>query len=411
MKGTWLRILGLLVFVAALAGGGGWWMMRSQGGSAPVAPAQPAAAETTANADSNSKPLPAMNRDVLTLPGVIEPYESVPVSAKLTANIASMKVRDGSLVTKGQLLCVLDDTELRQEIDAARLVLMEARETLRRARETHATDVERKQVALSAAQRELESYRADSEAQIEQAQATLKRAEGEVKRYETLYQASAVSEEQVRLKREAAEDARRAVDQRQAATEAGLASRQRALEQAQLDARQEQVSDKDITAYELAVTNAQAEFGERERKMADTRIAAPVGGTVRFISRTRTTAMIASQSAEVLGPGVRVYEGDPFLEIATTELACVRIEVDETDIGRLRIGMKASITGDAFNGRELAGRVSEIQTSGLKAGQGVTLFPVTVLITSPLKGVRMGMTADVTIRLASNQDAAGVGER
>jgi HlyD family secretion protein len=130
-------------------------------------------------------------------------------------------------------------------------------------------------------------------------------------------------------------------------------------------------------------------------------VTAPIGGTVRIIPRTRTSAMVpSSQSAEVLGPGVRVYEGDPFLEIATTEQACVRIEVDETDIGRLHVGMKAKISGDAFGDRELEGEVAEIQIAGRRAGQGVSLFPVTVLITSPLEGVRMGMTADVTIRLA-----------
>jgi multidrug efflux pump subunit AcrA (membrane-fusion protein) len=133
-------------------------------------------------------------------------------------------------------------------------------------------------------------------------------------------------------------------------------------------------------------------------------VVAPVSGTVRFIPRTRTSSMMATgQSAEVLGPGVRVYEGDPFLEIATTERACVRVDVDETDIRRLHIGMKAKITGDAFAGRELEGEISEIQIAGKKAGQGVTLFPVTVRIISPLQGVRMGMTADVTTKLAEGE--------
>jgi multidrug resistance efflux pump len=117
--------------------------------------------------------------------------------------------------------------------------------------------------------------------------------------------------------------------------------------------------------------------------------------------------MTTGQSAEVLGPGVRVYEGDPFLEIATTERACVRVDVDETDIRRLHVGVPAKITGDAFAGRELEGEVSEIQIAGRQAGQGVTLFPVTVRITSPLKEVRMGMTADVTIRLAKESEEGG----
>jgi len=402
----WLRVLGLIFLVIATAAMGGWWLMRGQTGPAPTAALAEAPKGDTAAA--KEQVLPKIDKDALTLPGIVEPYESVPVSARITANIASMKVRDGSLVTKGQLLCVLDDIELRQEIDAARLALMQAQETRRRSKETHAIDLERKRVALAAAQTDLASFRTESSAQVQQAEAALRRAETEVRRYQKLYESKAISEEQLRLKRDAAEDAQTALDQKKAAVEAGIASRQKALEQAQLETGQELVSEKDIKAAELAATNAQDELDERERKTADIRILAPVGGTVHFIPRTRTTAMVVTgPSAEVLGPGVRVYEGDPFLEIATTELACVRIEVDETDIGRLRIGMPANITGDAFARRELVGRISEIQTSGRKAGQGVTLFPVTVFISSPLKDVRMGMTADVMIRFEGSQSVEG----
>jgi HlyD family secretion protein len=397
MRATWLRILGLLVFVVVLAGAGGWYMMRQ----AAPAPAAVSPKSTSAPAEETTPP-PKIDRNTLVLPGVIEPYESVPVSPKLTASIASLKVRDGTMVAKGQLLCVLDDEELTRAIDAARLAYMSAQETLRRARETHATDAPRKEIALSTAQRDLDSFQADSQLQLDQAEAALRRAEREAADQEALYQAKAVSADQVRLKQEAAEDAKRALDQRRVAVDAGLAARRKAVEQARLDAQTEAVSQKDVKAAELAVANAQAELEARQRRLADLRVVAPVSGTVRFIPRTRTTSMMAaSQSAEVLGPGVRVYEGDPFLEIATTERACVRVDVDETDIRRIYVGMKARITGDAFPDRELEGRVSEIQIAGKSAGQGVTLFPVTILITSPLEGVRMGMTADVTIRLAA----------
>ena len=412
MRGMWLRVFGLIVFVVALAVVGGWWILRGQTGQVPTAGRAEALETDSGDVSPKPAPPPKIDPDTLTLPGIVEPYESVPVSSKITANIASMKVRDGGMVAKGQLLCVLDDTELRQEVDAARLALMQAGETLRRSKETHDTDLERKRVALSAAQTELDSCRAESQLQLQQAEATLRRAEREMQHYEKLYEAKAISEEQVRLKREAVEDAQRAIEQRKAEAEAGLAVRQKALEQAQLEAAQEAVSDKDIAAAELAVANAQAELEERQRKMTDIHVLAPVGGTVRFIPRTRTSSMTATgQSAEVLGPGVRVYEGDPFLEIATTEQACVRIAVDETDIGRLHIGMPAKITGDAFARRELVGTISEIQTAGRSAGQGVTLFPVTVLISSALKEVRMGMTADVTIKLSRSDSKEGTDGR
>jgi len=166
-----------------------------------------------------------------------------------------------------------------------------------------------------------------------------------------------------------------------------------------MDAETEQVSAQDLEAMRLQMRNAQTELATRQARLSDTRITAPISGTVRVIARGRSTSMIAGEGSDVLGPGVMVYEGDPFLEIATTERACIRLEVDETDVGRLWVGMPAKITGDAFAGKELRGEVATIQTSGRKAGEGVSLFPVTVLITSPLQGVRMGMTADVTIDL------------
>ena len=176
------------------------------------------------------------------------------------------------------------------------------------------------------------------------------------------------------------------------------------MAQAQLDAGTQSVSEKSLQAARLGISKAQAELAERRRKLADTRVVAPIGGTIHIISRTRSSSMSASgPSSEVLGPGVRVFEGDPFLEIATTERACVRIDVDETDIGRITRGTPATITGDAFPGVRLKGEVTEIQTSGKKAGQGVSLFPVTVLITSPLRGVHMGMTADVGLALGARE--------
>jgi HlyD family secretion protein len=409
MRGTWFRILGLLVFVAALAGVGGWWLMRGQGGATPAVKATATANTTAGQPPPNTRPA---RGDVLTLPGVIEPFEAIPVSANLTAAISRLLVRDGSGVSKGQLLCVLDDVELRRQIDSARLVCLQAEETLRSARQRRATEQESKRLSLTRAQRDFEDYRAESALQLQTAETAGARAQRELTEAEALYQAKAVSAEDVRAKREALEDAERALELTKTSTAAGLASREKALAQVQLEAQDESISEQEIQAYQMGVNNSREELADRQRRLADTQVLAPIGGTVRIIPRTRTSAMTPTgQSAEVLGPGVRVFEGDPFLEIATTEQACMRVEVDETDVARLRLGLPAKITGDAFPGRELKGEVITIQTSGRKAGEGVSLFPVTVLITSPLQGVRMGMTGDVTIDLSKAAQSTEKGER
>ena len=88
----WFRVVGLIVVVIVIAAMGGWWLMRGQTGAAPAA-ALPEASKS-GDAAAEKQTLPKIDKDALTLPGIIEPYESVPVSAKLTANIAAMKVRD-----------------------------------------------------------------------------------------------------------------------------------------------------------------------------------------------------------------------------------------------------------------------------------------------------------------------------
>ena len=404
MKGAWLRILCLFIFIALIAVGGGWWIMRGQMEGAPPPP--PPANNTNSSPASSNKVAQTSIRtnEVLTLPGVIEPFEAVPVSANLTANIGRLLVRDGSTVQAGQMICSLDDIDIHKQIDAAQLVYLQAQETLSNARQRRATDSGTKRLALLRAQQELDNYRGESKLQLQKAQATLSRAQQTLADSEALYQAKAVSADEVRTKREAVEDAQAALALTQSSINAGIELRQKTLEQTKLEGKIEAVSAQDIQAYQLALANAQQELAERRRRLADVRVMAPISGTVRIIPRTRTSAAAPTgQSAEVLGPGVKVYDGDPFLEIATTEQACIRIDVDETDIGRLWAGMPAKISGDAFSGKELTGEIATIQTSGKKAGEGVSLFPVTVKITSPLAGVRMGMTADVSIDLTTKQ--------
>jgi multidrug resistance efflux pump len=319
------------------------------------------------------------NTDSINLPSVIEPFEIVPVSAKLTAGIASLHVRDGDTVHKGQMLCTLDDSEIRRGIDAARMGLLQAEGTLNSALRGREIAARRREIGLAQARQDIETARRQDELQLQKAEDALQRAEGP-----------------------AVGDARRALELLKVTQAAGAATRKRTLEQAELDAQAESVTAQSIEADRLAVRNAQAALLEAQKKLSDARVVAPIGGTVQVIARNRTSSMGAGgQSAQELGSGVRVYEGDPFLEIATTEQGCCRIDVDETDVAKLHVGMKAEVTGDAFAGIKLHGEVVTVGDSGRKVGEGVSVFPVTVLITSPLKGTRMGMTSDVAIDLRS----------
>jgi multidrug efflux pump subunit AcrA (membrane-fusion protein) len=395
MKGTWLRIIMLLIFVGGVAMTGGWLVLR---GDTPELP-KIAADEPPAIEESRPQDIPVPDTNSITLSSIIEPFEAIPISARITANISGLSVRDGSTVRKGQLLCILDDTEIRRDIDSARLSLLRAENALDSARRTRDSSSKTASLALTQARQNLSAAQTKNSLEMQEAQDLLSRAKRELSDYEILLKAKAVSADDVIKKREAVEDAKRTLDLLSASQSADIEAKLKAVEKAELDVENECVSGKDIEACQKAVSNAQEELADRRNLLADTRITAPIGGAVRIIPRTKTSSSTATgQSAEKLGPGVRIYEGDPFLEIVT-EQACCRVEVDETDVARLRVGTPASISGDGFGRQKLSGKVAEILASGRKAAEGISLFPVTILITSPMHGARMGMTADVTVDL------------
>jgi multidrug efflux pump subunit AcrA (membrane-fusion protein) len=55
-----------------------------------------------------------------------------------------------------------------------------------------------------------------------------------------------------------------------------------------------------------------------------------------------------------------VPPGDPLYTIADSSNLFVRAEVDESDAGKVKIGMPATITSDAFPGRKITGNINKI---------------------------------------------------
>jgi HlyD family secretion protein len=69
-------------------------------------------------------------------------------------------------------------------------------------------------------------------------------------------------------------------------------------------------------------------------------------------------------------------------------------KVPESDVGRLQVGMPASVRVDAFPDRRFAARVRQIAPRAVKTNN-VTSFEVKLAFTEPVPELRIGMTADV----------------
>ena len=124
---------------------------------------------------------------------------------------------------------------------------------------------------------------------------------------------------------------------------------------------------------------------DRARLALDyTTIRAPVSGIVASVSTHEGETVAASFAAPTF-----VTIVDP------TRLECIAL-VDETDIGRVRVGQTAEFTVDPYPGRTFTGVVTRIAPDATIIS-GVVDYEVTIRVTSDIDGLKPQMTANIII--------------
>jgi HlyD family secretion protein len=81
----------------------------------------------------------------------------------------------------------------------------------------------------------------------------------------------------------------------------------------------------------------------------------------------------------------------------------VQADVDQSDIGRVRVGQLSRFTVDAYPDEEFRGRIAQIRLNATVA-QNVVTYPVIIEVPNPDEKLRPKMTANVTIDVAVVRD-------
>lgn len=201
-------------------------------------------------------------------------------------------------------------------------------------------------------------------------------------------------------------EARRDLDRKQQLVDRGFISgAERDKAQATYNAAVEQVNTAKAQAAVAAANarNAEAIVKQREAALAQaqidlkrTEIRAPVNGVVikRSVERGQTVA--ASLQA-------------PELFIIAENLTDMQVDasIDESEIGRIHVGQKASFTVDAFPGRGFEGTVKQIRKAAQNVSNVVT-YTVVITAANPNKELLPGMTANVRIVTDTRHDVLKV---
>jgi HlyD family secretion protein len=147
------------------------------------------------------------------------------------------------------------------------------------------------------------------------------------------------------------------------------------------------------------VIRARVALDNAKDQLDDTNVRAPIGGTI-IEKQVERGQVISSPTNDVGG-------GTVLLKMADLNLVQVRTLVDETDIGKVQPGQRATVTVDAFPSRPFSGTVLKIEPQA-QTEQNVTMFPVLVRIDNKEGLLRPGMNAEVEVHVGRRDGVLAV---
>jgi len=290
----------------------------------------------------------------LKITGLVEPKETVKVTAKIMGQVKEVLVTEGHKVKAGDILIRLDAEPIQLQVAQA-------------------------QAAYEAALASLEKVKAgprpeqikQAEAVMQQAKINRDNAEQNYQRMEKLFSEGAISAQQH--------------DQAKWQYETAEAQYQSA--KASYELVKKGASPEDIKVVEAQVRQAQAALKIAETQLDNTIIRAPISGKVTSIS---------------VSPGEMVSAAIPLLVILDTSELYVRAGIAESDIASVQIGQQAEILIDAFPQKKFKG---EIVTKGAAIDPTTKSVEIKIKIIEPEVEVPPGVFARVNILVKNNPEA------
>ena len=167
------------------------------------------------------------------------------------------------------------------------------------------------------------------------------------------------------------------------------------LAAAKANTTQDVLKQQDVEAARQAVEQAQAQVDYQQAQYAKTFIRSPISGTV---------LQMAAQQGETLAAGL---SAPTLIIVADLDRLQVDAFVDETDIGKVKLGQSATVTVDAFPDQQFSGKVTKI-ASGSTLQQNVVTYDVTVAIDDTKHLLKPDMTASVNIAVGVHPDVVAV---
>ena len=154
-----------------------------------------------------------------------------------------------------------------------------------------------------------------------------------------------------------------------------------ALELALANQKQIDLKEKDLESSRAQFMRSESALKLAQESYQDTVIRAPISGTILEKRVEEGQVIVSSFSSGGSRGGAASSEGQVLATMADLEKVYVATEVDETDIGKVKVGQSVTITVEAYPDQPLQGEVLRIAPQG-QVVQNVTTFKVITEITN-----------------------------
>ncbi|MBP1596715.1 MAG: secretion protein HlyD [Acidobacteria bacterium] len=296
--------------------------------------------------------------------GRIEPLSKVEIKSKASGIIEYLYVNAGDTVREGQLLVELDKETLEAQLREARAFLNAAESQLQEMQSQGKT------LRANLEKARLEAETRDYDFMV-----------AEYRRHQGLHSEGLISKSEF----DAVEQKMRAAEVARNALLAAVKVREAELEQ----------NARTINTAGAQVAQAQAQHERAEENLKYASIRSPINGVV--LSRELEVGDAVSSILQ-LGSNATLI-----MTLGDVRELYVKGQVDETDIGLVKVGQTVRLTVDAYKNRTFQGQVFRIAPMG-EEKDNVTRFEVRVSIQNDLDLLRVNMSANAEIVLEEHKE-------
>ena len=172
-----------------------------------------------------------------------------------------------------------------------------------------------------------------------------------------------------------------------------------------------------LASSKAGVVQAEINVANARKALAQTTLRAPLAGVVASVSGTvgaqvsgggTSAAGSSSSSSSGGGGGGGSSSSSGFVTLAQLSGMQILASFSETDAAKLRVGQPATVTVDALPGKQLAAHVVSVSPTATTSSSNVVTFDVVFVLDRTNATVRPGMTANVDVVTAEQDNVLHV---